>query len=368
MSADHPVLVFVAGPQAGQRVLLNRPVLVLGRGGGSDIMLSEDFASREQARYELLQAGPALEGLSQRGTWVNGKRYKSGKKILLATGDLIGVGQETEILFVAAGDDGDAVLAAYEAAAGTRKNAFGKRPRPREQEPAPAPAEEALQAAPAEPPPRAGKARPRRPSEMTAGQRSQAEESARKRKIAIGLGIYLGIMLLALLLGLVFLRRPSAEVKTPPQLTDQELADALAEIPEKTPRRLFMEQRLEEARGLYQQYGLESPHLYRCVHAFKQALAYSGRSFFESTEDEKMYRAALARLTEKIRNMYRNAYLYEQSKDWTRAEAAFRNLLAMLAVEDEVETGRLFANIQAHHKRVKYYLQLKKPRKRGPWM
>ena len=115
MSAEHPMLVFVAGPQAGQRVLLSRPVLVLGRGGGADVLLSEDYASRQQARYELLQAGPALEGLSQRGTWINGKRYKSGKKILLATGDLIGVGQETEILFVAAGDDPDAVRAAYEA-------------------------------------------------------------------------------------------------------------------------------------------------------------------------------------------------------------------------------------------------------------
>ena len=129
MNPECPVLMFVRGPQEGQRVLLNQSVLVLGRGGGSDVMLSEDFASRRQARYELLQPGPTLENLSDKGTWINGKRYKAGKHVLLETGDLIGAGRETEILFVAAGDDADAALAAYQAHAATGRNAFGKKPR-----------------------------------------------------------------------------------------------------------------------------------------------------------------------------------------------------------------------------------------------
>ena len=54
MSEKHPLLVFVAGPQKGQHVVLSMPAAVLGRGGDADIMLSEEFVSRRHIRYELL--------------------------------------------------------------------------------------------------------------------------------------------------------------------------------------------------------------------------------------------------------------------------------------------------------------------------
>ena len=370
MNPECPVLMFVRGPQQGQRVLLNRPVLVLGRGGGSDVMLSEDFASRQQARYELLQAGPTLENLSDKGTWINGKRYKAGKRVLLETGDLIGAGRETEILFVAAGDDPDAALATYEAHAATGRNAFGKKPKggPELAEPQPMAEQDEPALAEAAETPRQAKARKRRPSEMSTGERVQADEGARRRKIVIALGIYLGVMVVVALLLKLFLGAPAGKTRMPTMLTDEQIEDILAEIPVKTPNRLFMEERLERARGLYQQFGLESPKLYQCVHAFKQALAYSGRNFFENTEDEKAYRQALNRLTEKIRRRYRNAYLHEKSADWRKAEAAFRDLLAMLTLQDDVEKNLLFRNIQDHHKRCKQFMLKKAPGSRGPWM
>ncbi len=369
MSQDCPELIFVAGPQKGQRVLLSRAGLVLGRGSGADVLLSEEFASRQQARYELLQAGPTLENLSDRGTWVNGKRYKAGKRLLLETGDLIGVGEQTEMLFVAAGDDPEAALAAYQSSAGQARNAFGRKTQPAAQVPqAAAQVETAQPAEASQPPPSPGEVRLRRPSEMAAGERLQAEAAARRRKIAIGLGIYLGLILLAGVLLKVLTSAPAGGAPGVPQLTDQQIEDALAQVPSKTPNRLLMEQRLEHAKGLYQQYGLESPLLYECVHAFKEALAYSGRNFFEDTEDEKMYRQGLRRLTEQIQERYRNAYLLEKAADWPRAEAAFRDLLAMLTLRDDMQKGLLFTNIQQHHRRVQYYLNLKKPGRRGPWM
>ena len=196
MSAEHPELIFIAGPQAGQRVILSRPGATLGRGSAADVLLSEDYASREQARYERLQGGPCVIGLSKRGTWINGRRYKPGKRVFLDTGDRIGVGKETEILFVNAGDDPDAALEAACRPDRARKNAFGKiaaPSRPVAQPAAPAPKETAAEAeappeAPAPADRRAGK---HRPSEMSADERAELERQAKRRKLMIGLGVYL---------------------------------------------------------------------------------------------------------------------------------------------------------------------------------
>ena len=313
-----------------------------------------------------------MESLSKRGTWINGNRYKPGKRVLLETGDLIGVGEQTQMLFVAGGDDPDAALAVYTATAATRRNAFGKSPPSAapaqaelEDEAAEAPEDEASEP---QKPAKPARGRARRASEMSAGEREKFEQAARRRKIAIGLGIYLGLIAIVAVIGLALTGPGQEAMPIPPRMSDPQIEDALAELPPKTPNKLFMEDRLEEAMGLYQQYGLESPRLYECVYAFKQALAYSGRNFFENTEHERVYRQALRRLTEKVQQRYRNAYLHEKAQNWMRAEAAFRDLMAILTVEEDFERNRLFANVQAHHKRAKYFMLLKRPGRRGPWL
>jgi len=371
MSQEHPELIFVAGPQKGQRVVLGRPVLLLGRGGGADIMLSEQYVSREQARYVLAPQGPTLENLSSRGTWITGKRFKAGKRVLLESGDLIGMGKETEALFVAAGDDPEAALAIYEQSLPTGKNAFGKKPKlerapaqPKPpEEPAPVESESAEPEEVASTPQRGRK----RPSDMSAEERLAVERKARRRKIAIGIGIYLGAILVLVVFLATMSGEHGSEMPMPRMLSSQEIEDALTAIPEKTPNRLFAEQKLEEALGTYQQYGPDSPNLYKCVRAFKQSLAYSGNHFFEDSEHDQIYREVLSRLTEIVKKKYRNAYLYEKNRDWDKAEIGFRKLLAMMFDETDVEKNVLFANVQAHHKRVKYYAGLKRPRKRTPW-
>jgi len=128
MSKEHPVLIFVAGPQAGQRVELTHPVAILGRGADADVLFTEQYISRKHMKYELLPDGPTFEILSKQGVWVNGKRYKAGKKIILETGDLIGLGLETQVLFVSAGDDPELALFSYKESLREEgaKDAFGR--------------------------------------------------------------------------------------------------------------------------------------------------------------------------------------------------------------------------------------------------
>ncbi len=341
---------------------MSQPAAVFGRGSGADVLFSEEFISRSQARYEHLQAGPTLENLSVRGTWINGKRYKSGKQVLLETGDLIGAGQDTQILFVAAGDDPETALAIYREYIATGRDAFGRRPSPEKAAPEPLPE-------PPEPEPSGeeddqqarGEAESRRPSEMSAAERVDAEQKARRRKIAIGLGIYLGAIIVIAIILKARTAGKDESLPIPPRLTGEKIAEFIRTPVRRTPNPLREEEELEKAVGLYQQYGLsDSYHLYDCLGAFKEALAYNGKGYFDKPEHDQMYRAVLNRLTEMVKSRYDNAYLLEMAGEWEQAEREFFEILRIY----RDQSGELFENIQAHYERVKHFHQASKPKKR----
>lgn len=359
MSREHPELIFVAGPQAGQRVVLSHSVAMLGRGGGADILFSEEYVSRSQARYELLQAGPVLENLSSRGTWINGKRYKSGKQVLLETGDLIGVGQATQILFVAAGDDAEVALAVYREYIAAGKDAFGRKPRI--EKAVPAPPAEAESAVDESEPQSEADVQPRHPSEMSATERLEAEQKARRRKIAIGLGIYLAALIVFVIVLKVRKGGKGKPWPEPPRLTGEQIAEFIRMPVQQTPNQFREKEEIKKAVGLYRQYGLgDSYRLYDCLEAFKKALAYNGKGYFDDPEHDRMYREVLDRLTDAVKSRYDKAYLLEKAEEWKQAEKEFFEILGIY----REQSGGLFENIQAHYKRVQHFNQKSKPKKR----
>lgn len=364
----HATLVFVAGPQAGQRVVLTKAVAILGRGSEADVLLSEDYASRQQARYELLRAGAALENLSPRGTWVNGKLYKAGKQLLLETGDLVGVGAETEILFIAAGDDADTALALHNQAM-PPKSAFGRKHRARIKPEGDQPKGEAPEGGSGVEEDHAADDFDRRPrrkraSEMTPAERAKFEDKARRKKTMVGLGIYLAII--AVIAVILYVTSSTHEGGTPisRMLTPDEMRVALSERIEKSPNPVKKESKLQEALELYQQGGLELLNLHRCMVAFKESLAYGGREFFDDPEDGQKYREVLDRLIREVQERYRNAYILERNKDWKRAEREFGELLRIVPDRESL----IFKNVQKHYGRVKGILQKEeaKKKKRSP--
>ncbi len=368
MSENHPELIFVSGPQDGQRVVLSHPVAVLGREGGADIMLSEGFVSRLQARYELVRAGPVLENLSKRGTWINGKRYKAGKQILLETGDVIGVGQETQILFISAGDDPEAALAEYRKSveAGAGRDAFGSRVQVGKQDVEPAAAapepSEPEEEEPFDEDSEQVEQKTIRPSEMTVAQRVKAESKARRRKVVIGLSIYLGVIVIgAIILKSVVGKQESKLRPMPKMMKSDEIVEAVrAPVSVPSINKSHMKERLDKALALYRQYGLELSHLYQCVFAFKEALAYSGKGYFKDPEHDEIYREVLDKLTEEIKDRYIHAYLQEQHQKWHKAEREFYRILEIFGDKE----SPLFKNVRDHYERVKHIRLQKEKRKK----
>jgi hypothetical protein len=113
VSLNRPELLFVSGPQDGERAMPESAQVIAGRSASADIFISEQSASRQQFQLTFTEDGWVFENLSSAGTKVNGKKCKSGKKLILGTGDVISAGGETQILFVHQGDDPDQALRAY---------------------------------------------------------------------------------------------------------------------------------------------------------------------------------------------------------------------------------------------------------------
>ncbi len=318
MADVRPELIFIAGPAAGRRLVLTSNVMIAGRSPGADIHLVERHASRQQVRFELTPDGWVIENLSPNGTWVNNKRYRSRKKrILLATGDVLGVGLETRILFVSAGDDPDQALEAYHT----------QHPQPEGRlEPVAGESEQAelawkAAAAPSEPPRTERAATERLPLSPEQGARK-----AKTRKYAI-----FGIIWLAFLVGLVILlstlskqeTRPAEQV---PKLSQREIADALSKVPRRNPIPMRATAELRTARSLYENLPSKAGDLYKCVKSFHLYLAYKRTAGFDDGQDEKNYQRALGQLIAEVWRKYNNAWAYEQAGDWPRAEKSFRQL------------------------------------------
>jgi pSer/pThr/pTyr-binding forkhead associated (FHA) protein len=96
-------LVVRTGPQAGMVFSLNRPMVRIGRGSRSDIVLQDSQASRQHA--EISQQGERLfihDLGSTNGTFVNDSRITSPR--LLSAGDRIRIGETTLTCQVVAAD------------------------------------------------------------------------------------------------------------------------------------------------------------------------------------------------------------------------------------------------------------------------
>jgi hypothetical protein len=71
---EMPMLLAVEGPKKGQRVLVDEPELIIGRGEECDLIIPDRQVSRQHTRIRLEGDGYILEDLgSKNGTFVNGQ-------------------------------------------------------------------------------------------------------------------------------------------------------------------------------------------------------------------------------------------------------------------------------------------------------
>jgi hypothetical protein len=326
-----------------------------------------------------------VENLSPNGTEINGKRYKVGKQVVLATGDVIGVGLETRMLFVAMGDDVEQALADYR-----QKTA----PPPAPAAPAELPEAQAVPAslegppaatilppplpgargtpgdglgAPTDPltvkpPPRVSaagvstKAVPvATPLEVSP---AKADASAAQKKLKKYLKF--GSVYVAVLAGLiVFL---SIAMKTPPEddsklkgedylLTKQDITKYLsAKLPRKQSP-LAAQRSLKVAKDLFDRRKSDAAGLYKVVSNYNVYLAgKDGPGVFEDAEDNRKYDKAVGELVEITCAKYDNAYNYEKAKDYKTAKKMFNDLVEMFPPGDEKTPvqDKLIPNVMKH--------------------
>jgi pSer/pThr/pTyr-binding forkhead associated (FHA) protein len=99
------VLAWLWGEQ-GQvgEYLLAGPSVTLGRGPGSDIVLSDPTVSREHARFEYEEGQWWLRPAdSASPTWVNGRRAAPGQRLPVTDGDRLRFGFHTQMRLLVPG-------------------------------------------------------------------------------------------------------------------------------------------------------------------------------------------------------------------------------------------------------------------------
>ncbi len=338
MSGVRPELIFVAGPQKHTRaVLMNNPVIA-GRSGQADICLQEPYVSREQMKFTLMPDGWIVENLSDRRILINDKPFKPGKQILLASGDVVGCGQETAMLFVEAQDDPDAVLDAY------RRDHPESAPQPVPVQPSTPPENQAEEGPPTapmppEPEPEIFSFEPERRErkavaleEPAEAQNELSDAERRKRRMlfyVIGFGLY-ALLLLGVIAWLANLDDdgPTGRGEAPPMLTAKDVRNALESSLDRPPNAERSRRALEQARQYYIRRTVERGHLYRVIKHYRLYLAHqraAERTF--QPADERKYLDAIDDLTAQVMNRYGSAYALEQAGKWREALEAFGDVL-----------------------------------------
>ncbi|MBN1941752.1 MAG: FHA domain-containing protein [Phycisphaerae bacterium] len=350
MAAPRPELIFLTGPQRGQRVVLRRDLMLGGRGEPADIAFTEEFVSREQLQFRRFAEGWIVERFPQSNPMrVNGKEYKPGKQILLESGDVIAVGAETELLFVGATDDPHHVLAEY------------RRDHPETQaspEPVPVPVEApSPQPLPVEPP--AAAAEPMlKKTPKKAEAKPKKLSSSKTKKYFLAFLVYLAL----LAVGVIVLSqkkdaKDNAEDSSPPRLEAQTMADVLRSDLERSANEVSAQRSLREARTYFRHRTSERRNLYLCLKSYRLYRAYrrpEQRTFLP--EDERKYNQAVEELTRKVRDTYDRAWIAEQNSQWPRAKEQYDLLLQYvpmsLAGDDPEVRDVLLGNVMAHMRHV----------------
>jgi len=354
MASAMPELIFVAGPQQGERAVIMTNTAILGRSPNSDVRLVEEAASREHVRFQFTREGWVMENLSANSTLINGKRYKKNKKVVLDTGDVMGVGLETKILYVSPGDDPEASLQDWREANPTAQ------PKPAEP---PAKARRGAPAATApakeEPASKADKQADGGPEEEGLG--GPAEKGSKTLKVAL-----LSVVLLGMVgFGTVLMMRrgwqtgaPSSHGNGVPRLTPEQISEALDAPLNRQPSPTQAAAALNAAVRSYTNKAVWGQgDLYRCVKQFKLYRAYSQSPGFPRIQYERMASAAAKELDALIRKQYSTAWKFEMAKRYSIARQSFEEFERLLPVGEVGRDSQVFKVIINNVRRHRTYIK-----------
>jgi len=348
--AERAELIFVSGPQQGQRAVLPGGTLLAGRSPECDVHLTEEHASRQQLRLQLTPEGWVVENLSTNRIRVNGRKYKKGRKIVLDTGDVMGVGLATQMLYVAAGDDSEQALQAWRLAhPATRVEPAPEKPQPPPPKSAPLPET-------AKPPPAQARKKTEEIPKALDEEQQAKKRQARTRKYCILFGVYAAIMIVVFVVIYKARQRDDVFVSDRPQrLQKADIEEAIKARFERTSSPPKAEEARLKAMALYRARKDELGNLYKSVKYFKLYLAYTHTHVPGNPKVAATFEDATKELVNLVDREYSDAWIYEQDKNWSRAEQRFNRLLRIVPAKSEPEPeprgeNVIFENVIEHLK------------------
>jgi hypothetical protein len=363
--------------------VLDRLPLTMGRSSGCGIRLSEQFVSRQHATLTMSEDGVLLEVQSSNGMEIGGKMFKRGKYVLLGTGDVLKCGQETEILFVDAGDNAEAALAAVQAARKEEMEARRAREQARLAQPEQAAAPEespALSETPVdEEGPAPMPAKPPRSMPAQGAEEAGREPSAplsplqadallrqkRLRRRLVALGIYVLVIIGVGVALKVFVVPQRTTAENVPLLTAEQikaiLKDPLGEGKrEISPNSQKAAEALVEARRHFLLRQVNPGDGYWTVYNYEIYKVLASRAAFAEATDQESYDTALTELTNNVVGLYDSACKAAQQERWKVATDAFEQIVGNGKVGKEMVAGvvpdqsnPLNKNVQRQLKRIK---------------
>jgi hypothetical protein len=336
-------LIFMQGPQQGARVQLRHNQLIVGRDPQCALVLQEAYASRKHFQLDLTAEGWLVENLSDRGTLINGKKFKHGKRVLLDTGDVLGTGAETEILFIAPGADASGAIAAYRS---MRVQTQKQQQPPQVQEPLP------------EQPPTDEPASPVASEAAASG----SDALKKYRKYIIFGGAYLAAMVV-LIIFLASLKKSDAKANQPARLSERDISEAFYQPIERHQNLNIAAEMLEQARALWPKRNFRRADLQACVMAFKLHLAYANSVDFDDPNVHGMFIQARDELISRVQDEYSQAWISQQAQKWRESLMRWNSLQMMLPRSNDWDTPAyrdLQDNIMSHVA----YVRRKMPAKR----
>lgn len=333
MSLAKPELIFVAGPRAGQRAVLMSSVSCLGRSQQAEVRVDEPCVSRRQLLFTMTRDGCVVENISTTNKIrINGKKYKAGKKMILASGDLLGVGADTQLLFVEAQDNPHAVLEAY------REKFPAQAVAPPAETSVEPPATQRLNIAP---PPEPSQANGQhKADDKTMVDRDGDDSGKKHRKYLIGFAIYM-LVLAGLFAALLAWRGgKNGQANSYEQvawLTSEDIDQAIASDLRRSPNIEASARSLRIAREMFlnRQRLHEKGNLYRCVKNYRLYLAFrrKNRRVF-TPKDERQYDIAKQELAGQLLEIYKNARVAYGAGRWADARDELEALLKYLPVKE----------------------------------
>ena len=295
-------LEFLSGPAKGRTVVLTRIVTLIGRQDTCDVVLDDETASREHGQIEQTLGRWVYTNFSENGTWINRKR---AERVELSDGDTVEMGANTRMRF-----------ALKEPKAVEVGPLVRRRPRKSRDAADEAEAEEQDEARP-----------------------TIADALKQRRKLVVGLGIYLGLLVVGAVVVAAMMSDGgnTSRDSSGTEWRRRDIKNWLDSLKTGVSRDPTMaNRRMNDALRYYQHAGYGSEmELFSAIWAWQEAIDYSGRSLLPDYDHQQMFTEAKKRLADQLWALYKDALMAESQRDRRKGRRLYNEIMRRIPSDND---------------------------------